>query len=151
MHPIVGTHVLHRHDVSIHESAHYVVGRAFGVPVEHPTIADDRQSGLVAVRPKRPAGFDQAAFRASLSRQDVIDLAVVQAAFCLCGYAAEAKACRCVWAPHYIIAGGTSDLDSAIKLLEEADLDHFLFETWQIARDAVDTHWAEIVDFAKTL
>ena len=154
MHPTVSDHVLQRQELSIavHEAGHYIIGQKMGLPVKQPVIAPDRMSGYVAIDVEpRPKGYDRVGFISSLPRDVAIALTVRQGAMYLAGFAAEARLCRCVWAPHYVIGEGSSDLDSALKLLKDADLEHLLFETWQLSRESVDASWHEIFAFAKTL
>lgn len=153
MNQIVGTHVLPRRDVPVHEAAHYIIAKVFNMKPKHPYISPDRKSGLVSYedrdssQPRVPKEVIFDAFSAHIIHQ----VAVERSAVSFAGYAAEAHLTRCLWADHYIIADPTGDLENVRLFLSDARIPEREFEAWQYSRELVKKHWCDIFDFAQTL
>lgn len=150
---IVSPSLLPKRDTAIHESAHFIIGQAVGIPVADPVIAPDRQSGHVATRlDPLPPGTDKAAFLAQFEPHQVREAAMKRAVFCLAGLAAESALNRSHWGEHRIIGAGTSDLKQAQRALKDAKCSEAdLWICWHRARRAVDRNWTAICEMAKSL
>lgn len=140
---------LPRRDFKIHEAGHYLIGSAFGFPMDCPQVFRDGSGGI--------APFDRTVLKhdPDIDLSDIPDdkhkLAALQiAAMFMSGHAAEAIAadvdCSC------IVGGRTSDLRLAVQCIRDSGLsDLSLQDAWRLSVKMLRHAWPLVLEIAQDI
>lgn len=137
-------------NIPVHEAAQYVLGVAFGLPMDCPEVFRDKSGGR--------APFDQPALAASASGVviedipgDELRLAAIQiGAVFLAGCAAEAIAANVDTS--IIIGSRTQDLQHAVECIRKVGQSDLLLEdAWRMAVKMLHHAWPMVLEIAQDI
>ena len=140
---------LPRRDFAVHEAGHYVLGVAFGFPMDCPQVFRDGSGGI--------APFDRTVLKhdpdidlSDIPGDEMKQAALRIAAMFLAGCAAEAISadvdCSC------IVGGRTSDLRLAVQCIRDSGMsDLLLQDAWRLAVKMLRHAWPLVESIAQDI